>query len=218
MSVWVLVPVKPLNRAKSRLSAVLTSDERATLAETTLRRTLSVVSQLPQAAGTLVISRDGQVLSTARDMGAHTVQESGAPELNNALMRATQVLAGWRADAVLILPADIPLVNVEDLTQMIRLGRSYNSVVIAGDKKHNGTNALFVRPPGLFSYAYGENSFGRHQQLARLAGATVRVYKSERLELDLDTPDDLAVYREYVSHGQYNAKPLLGESQAETDK
>ena len=117
MSVWVLVPVKPLNRAKSRLSEVLTPDERASLAATMLRQTLSVVAQLPQAAGTLVISRDGRVLSTARDMDAHTVQESGTPELNNALMRATQVLAGWRADAVLILPADIPLLDADDLTR-----------------------------------------------------------------------------------------------------
>ena len=68
---------------------------------------------------------------------------------------------------------------------MIRQGRSYNSVVIASDHEKNGTNALFVRPPGLFSYAYGENSFGRHQQLARLSGATVHVYESERLQLDL---------------------------------
>ncbi|MEL6270635.1 MAG: 2-phospho-L-lactate guanylyltransferase, partial [Chloroflexota bacterium] len=170
MSVWVLIPVKPLTRAKSRLSEVLTAEQRTHLAEATLRKTLSVVTQLPQVAGVLVISRDGRVLSLAREMGVHTVQESGAPELNNALMRATQVLAGWRADAVLILPSDMPLINVEDLTQIIRLGQNNNAVVIATDDRQDGTNALFVRPPGMFSYAYGESSFSVHQRLGRLAG------------------------------------------------
>lgn len=209
MSVWVLVPVKPLKRAKSRLVSVLSAEQRVHLAEETLRRTLQVVDQMPQIAGSLVISRDGRVLSMARDLGAHTVQESGAPELNDALMRATQVLSRWRAGAVLVLPADIPLINVDDLTEIIRLGQSVNTVVLATDAQRDGTNVLFVRPPGLFSYAYGENSFDRHQQLARLAGAQVRVYESERLSLDLDTPEDLEQYQDYVRTGKFGAEPLL---------
>jgi 2-phospho-L-lactate guanylyltransferase len=209
MSVWVLVPVKPLTRAKSRLVPVLSAEERAHLAEETLRRTLHVVDQIPQISGSLVISRDGRVLSMARDMGAHTVQESGTPELNNALMRATQVLAQWRAGAVLIIPADVPLINVNDLTEIIRRGQTHSTVVLTPDAERDGTNALFVRPPGLFSYAYGADSFERHKQLARLAGATVHVYESERLSLDLDTPEDLEQYQEYVRTGKFNAEPLF---------
>ncbi len=209
MSVWVLIPVKPLTRAKSRLSPVLTAEQRTELAELTLRRTLDVVAQLPQVAGVLVISRDGRVLSLARGLGAHTIQESGAPELNPALMRATQVLNSWRADAVLILPADIPLVNADDLTNMIRMGNNHNTVVVATDDIRDGTNVLFVRPPGLFPYAYGEASFARHQQLARLAGANVHIYESELLALDLDTPEDLKKYQQFVDEGKYGAEPLL---------
>ena len=216
MSVWVLVPVKPLNRAKSRLSAVLAPEQRAALAEKTLRRTLSVVGSLPQAMGTLVISRDSHALAIAREMGSHTVQESGTPELNKALMRATRVLASWRADSVLILPADIPLVNAEDLTKIVRLGQAKNSVVIASDHQQDGTNVLFVRPPGMFSYAYGDNSFDTHRRLARLAQANLHIYESERLKLDLDTPEDLELYREYVTQGKFGAEPLSDETQAET--
>jgi 2-phospho-L-lactate/phosphoenolpyruvate guanylyltransferase len=209
MSVWVLIPVKPLTRAKSRLSPVLSADERTHLAELMLRRTLHVVTRLPQVAGVLVISRDGRVLSLARGLGAHTIQESGTPELNPALMRATQVLTSWRADAVLILPADIPLVNADDLTNIIRLGSNHTVTVIATDANRDGTNVLFVRPPGLFPYAYGQASFERHQQLARLAGATVHVYDSEVLALDLDTPADLEQYQKYVNEGKYGAETLF---------
>lgn len=209
MSVWVVIPSKPLLHAKSRLSPVLSPEERADLAESMLRRTLKTVMAVPQVAGVLVISRDSYVLSLARDMGAKTVQESGSPELNNALMRATRVLSSWRAGAVLVLPADLPLISAEDVTEIIRRGQRNRSVVIATDQNGDGTNALFVRPPGLFSYAYGPNSYGLHLNLARSVGATVKIYESPRINLDIDTPDDLKHYQYFVDNEEYGATPLI---------
>lgn len=194
MTIWAIIPVKPLSRAKSRLESVLSPEERQQLAETMFRRVLAAVKDTPQVAGTLVISRDPRALALARDMGAHTVQESGAPELNNALMRATQVVAGWRGGAVLILPADLPLITPEDLSGMIEIGQDLQSVVIATDQNEDGTNAMLVRPPGLIAYAYGPGSFQRHMELAREAGAKVKRYYSERLALDIDVPADLEAY------------------------
>src|SRR6187402_632105 len=125
VTIWAIIPVKPLSRAKSRLESVLSPAERQQLAETMFHRVLTAVKETPQVAGTLVISRDPRALALARDMGAHTVQESGAPELNNALMRATQVVAGWRGGAVLILPADLPLITPDDLGGMIEIGQDF---------------------------------------------------------------------------------------------
>ena len=199
MGVWVIIPVKPLNRAKSRLSGVLSPEQRYHLAETMLRHVLCVVNTVPQVEGTLVISRDNKVLSIAREYGARTVQESGTPELNSALMRATQVVARWKGAAVFILPADLPLIAPEDITSMIEMsGRSAQSVVIATDKHDDGTNAMFIRPPGLIRYAYGEGSYARHKQLAEAAGAQVHIYRSERLLLDIDVPADLQSYHALV--------------------
>lgn len=196
MSVWAIVPVKPLSRAKSRLASALSPEERRLLSEQWFRRVLTAIAGAPQVAGTLVISRDTHALAIARDMGAHTVQESGAPELNNALMRATQVVGGWRGAAVLILPADLPLIAPEDVSGMIELGKEANTVVIATDGEGDGTNALMTRPPGIIPYAYGPGSYERHIALAKEAGATVKLFHSERLALDIDVPADLeAFYR-----------------------
>ncbi len=194
MSIWAIIPVKPLTRAKSRLADILSPEERQQLSETLFRRVVAAVTETPQVAGTLVISRDPRALAIARDLGVHTVQESGTPELNNALMRATQVVAGWRGSAVLILPADLPLITPEDLTNLLELGQDAQTVVIATDKREDGTNAMLVRPPGLFPYAYGEGSYRRHVALAQQAGATVKVLHSDRLALDIDMPDDLEQY------------------------
>jgi 2-phospho-L-lactate guanylyltransferase len=198
MSVWAIIPVKPLRVAKSRLSEVLSPEDRQRFAESMLRHVLSVVSNVPQVAGTLVISRDSKALSIAREYGAHTVQESGNPELNVALMRATQVIASWRSAAVLVLPADLPLIAPEDVSGIIALGERTPSIVIATDRNQDGTNALFLRPPGLIPYAYGNGSYQRHVNLGFEAGAIVHEYHSERLVLDIDLPEDIVRYNEII--------------------
>jgi 2-phospho-L-lactate/phosphoenolpyruvate guanylyltransferase len=210
MSVWVIIPVKPLNRAKSRLANVLTPEQRYQLAESMFRHVLKTVKDAPQVTGTLVISRDNKALAIAREYRAYTVQESGAPELNAALMRATQVVAGWKSSALLILPADLPLIAPDDISNMIQMGQYGLTVVLATDQNQDGTNAMLVRPPGLIPYAYGVGSFQRHSQLAKEAGADVKVYQSERLALDIDLPDDLKIYNPLIArNGHESASSLL---------
>ncbi len=196
MSVWAIVPVKPLNRAKSRLADVLSAEQREALATALLVRTVQLLLPLPDVQGVLVISRDSKALALARDLGAQTVQESGTPELNNALLRATQALKLWGGEAALIVPADIPLLSAEDVATVVDLGRFPNTVVLVPDRAELGTNLLLVRPPGIIPYAFGENSFQRHQRYAQEAGATVVVHRSERAALDLDTAYDLKRYME----------------------
>ncbi len=203
MTTWVIIPVKPLRLAKSRLAEVLSSEERQLFAENMLRHVLEVVKSVPQITGTLVISRDNHVLSIAREYGAKTIQESGSPELNTALMRATSVINSWRSDGVLILPADLPFIAAEDITVMLNLAGEGTSVVIATDRNKDGTNALLVRPPGLIEYAYGEGSYQRHTVLARDAGAEVHIYESERLLQDIDLPEDIENYSRMIARGDY---------------
>jgi 2-phospho-L-lactate guanylyltransferase len=191
---WVIIPVKPLRLAKSRLSSVVTPEQRQRFAETMLRHVLQVVQSVPEIKGTLVISRDNRALAISRDYGAKTVQESGSPELNTALMRATQIIQSWNSGAVLILPADLPLIEPHDITEIVRLGESPVSVVLATDGHQDGTNAMFIRPPGLIDYAYGVGSYRRHMDLAYEAGAQVHTYSSPRLQLDIDLPEDIDMF------------------------
>jgi 2-phospho-L-lactate guanylyltransferase len=195
MTAWAIIPLKPLARAKSRLADVLSADERQQLAESLMRHVVMTVKDVPGIAGVLVISRDTKALAMVRDLGAHTVQESGTPELNNALMRATKVITAWRGQAVLVLPADLPLLTTEDVSAILRLGDEPNSVVIATDRNEDGTNALLTRPPGLIPYSYGAGSFQRHLSLAHAAQAQVQVYQSDTISLDIDFPTDLELLR-----------------------
>jgi 2-phospho-L-lactate guanylyltransferase len=194
MRIWAIIPVKPFVRAKSRLADVLPAEQREALAEMMFRRGVEVLKQTRQIAGVLVISRDTKVLAVARDYGVNTVQESGAPELNAALLRASDFVRIRGADGVLVVPSDLPLYTSADIEQIVHLGRYHMTVVVTPDRNDDGTNALMVNPPGLIPFSFGPGSFRRHIELAEKAGATVKVHRSENLSLDLDTPADLELY------------------------
>lgn len=204
MSLWVIIPVKPLNRAKSRLSDVLSPDLRAQFAEMMLRRMLNMLSDVPQIAGTIVISRDSRALSIARDLGAKTVKEGNPSDLNPALTRATEVVRTmWHGTAVLILPADLPFVTGDDITAIAELGKYGSTVVLATDYDKDGTNAMLIRPPGLIPYGYGVESFERHAVAAKLAGAELKIYESDTIALDVDIPSDLEQFNRRLNDNQF---------------
>lgn len=191
MTTWAIVPVKPLRRSKSRLAGVLSDEERARLSEQMLLHTITVLSEAPAIERILVVSRDPKALALAREHGARTVLERGTPELNQALVRATMVARGYGVSAVLILPADLPLIEVEDVERLVSLAGAPPVVVVAPDRHGEGTNALLSAPPGLIEYDFGPQSFTRHQERARLAGARVEICQIESFGLDVDVPEDL---------------------------
>jgi 2-phospho-L-lactate guanylyltransferase len=191
MTLWAIVPVKPLRRGKSRLADVLTHEERTDLNRHLLENTLDTLNGIPEIEHVLVVSRDSEALAMARDLGARTVLENGHSDLNIALARATVVAKTYATRAVLILPVDLPLITVEDVQSMLDKVKDPPVVVVAPDRCHNGTNALLVCPAGLIEYQYGDGSFDRHCELAKEAGARLEVCELPSIALDLDNPEDL---------------------------
>ena len=192
MALWAIVPVKPLRRGKSRLSAVLSDDDRARLNQRLLLRTVDLLKLIPEFDEVLVVSRDPEALALARDHGARSLQEDGTPQLNVALQRATVVAKSYMAESVFILPADLPQITKEDVAAMLEAGRTAPVVVIAPDHHHEGTNALYINPAGLIEYDFGAGSFQRHSQRAQAAGAELKVLELESLARDVDVPEDLS--------------------------
>ena len=191
MTIWAIVPVKPLRRGKSRLAGMLTEEQRTRLNRWLLEHVLSTLNEIPEIEHTLVVSRDPAALALTREMGGRTVLEDGAPQFNTALKRATVVARAHGAHAVLVLPADIPLITAQDIRAILRKGRKPPAVVISPDRRRDGTNGLFVNPAGLIEYGYGPGSFQRHSQRAAEAGVRLAIFESDRVGLDLDLPEDL---------------------------
>lgn len=201
MTLWAIVPVKPLRRGKSRLSGVLSQEERTNLNRHLLVHTIDTLSAIPEIEHVLVISRDPGALALARDHGARTVQENGAPKLNIALTRATIVARNHATRGVLIVPADLPLITPEDVHAMLERSKNPPVVVVAPDRHNRGTNALLVCPAGLIEYDFGPDSFQRHCQQAQEVGAHLEICELPSLALDVDLPEDLAVIEDELDFG-----------------
>ncbi len=199
MTLWAIVPVKPLRRGKSRLAGALDEDERAALNQKMLEHTLRTLVGLRGIAKVLVVSRDPQALSIARGCGAYTVQEEGQPHLNTALTRASAIAQYQASSGVLALPIDLPFLSAEDVQTLIDRAIKPPVVVIAPDRHGKGTNALLTIPAGQIEYAFGEDSFQRHCELARRSGARVEVVELPSLGLDLDNPEDLELVNKLES-------------------
>jgi 2-phospho-L-lactate guanylyltransferase len=191
MTIWAIVPVKPLRRGKSRLSGVLGLEARTALNHYLLSNTLEILSTIPEIEHSLVVSRDPEALTIARDYGARTVQEQGSPQLNIALTRATMVAVSHSVQGVLIVPADLPLLTAEDIHEVIKRAENPPVVVVTPDRHQKGTNALLVSPPGLIQYEFGQNSFQQHCLSAEKAGARLEICTRKSVALDIDLPEDL---------------------------
>jgi 2-phospho-L-lactate guanylyltransferase len=196
MPLWAIVPVKPLRRGKSRLSPVLSEDERTALNQTLLTNTLKILSSVQQIDRIMVVSRDPAALTLARDFGARTVLENGNPELNTALRRASMVAKTHLANEILIIPADLPLISKLEVEAFLKHAGKPPEIIISPDRRRDGTNMLYINPAGLIHFHYGTGSFQKHMAEAGTSGARIEVVESACLGLDLDIPEDLEILQQ----------------------
>ncbi|MBV7337169.1 2-phospho-L-lactate guanylyltransferase [Chloroflexi bacterium TSY] len=208
MKLWILIPVKPFSQSKSRLAQVLNPNERAEISRKLLEHVLTVAKSSLLHTEIVVISRGESVLAFADALGALPLREQPFQDdiifekkagphdpLNHALSQARDYAMEHGADAILVLPADLPFISLEALNTLIKQGsgsaKNKSSIVIA-PSKDNGTNALFLSPPDVIDFAFGKDSFHSHRVKAVNSGILCVVHQSLDFSFDLDLPADLA--------------------------
>ena len=162
-------------------------------------RTLDRLAQVDRIAGTIVISRDLTILELARQRSKVIALAEAESGLNPAITQGAQWACAHgarRRRRLLIVPVDLPLITTADLDAMLDLATEPRCLVIAPDRHNDGTNLMLVRPPDAIQFAYGSASFNAHRAQAVERGLHVHIYRSPTSGLDLDVPDDLALYNE----------------------
>lgn len=192
LRVTALIPVKALQRGKSRLSDQLDLANRIQLTHDSLRRVVHVLHSVPRVERIVVISRDEQVAEWARDWHAVHLREQHLG-LNAALREARAQFA--HAQAILVVPSDLAAVSAVDISAMVAAAANDRPcVVIAPDRHGQGTNALLLRPPNVIDFDFGAGSAQRHAARARDRDVEPIWYRSDSISLDLDSPEDLDLY------------------------
>ena len=200
VSIWAVIPAKSPRLAKSRLATALSPDERADLARHLLIGAVAAARACARLAGVVVVSPDPALRRLAGEMGALAQPDPPSSPLNplNAAIAAGRECAIARgAGAILVLPADLPLLSAQAIASAIDQAGDA-AVAVAPDWGSTGTNALLLRPPRVIHPAFGVDSYARHRAAAHARGVSIATITHPAISRDLDTPADLALLREYL--------------------
>ncbi|WBB70486.1 2-phospho-L-lactate guanylyltransferase [Micromonospora sp. WMMD812] len=182
----VVVPVKPLAAAKSRLRGALPGVPHEELALALAADTVRAVLACPAVAGVVVVTDDTRVGAVAREAGARVLPDLPDAGLNAAFRHgASAAPGGWVAG----LTADLPALRPAELAAALRAAQDGPPVRrFVADAPGDGT-VLLAAPPGVPL----DPRFGVGSAAAHLAsGALPLVGDWPSLRRDVDTADDLA--------------------------
>jgi 2-phospho-L-lactate guanylyltransferase len=196
----VVVPVKELSAAKSRLSAVLNSKARKEAALALAKHVICIARQAIDLV--IVVTPDQEVAEVARSLGAYAsieppelaLADRRSDRLNLALLQGCERAEALGAREVLILAADLPLLEVADvIAAFIRPG--IHGISLSPSADGSGTNALALPLPPPIDLSFGPNSAQAHAEQSLTQGIALRVIRRPGIAFDLDTPEDLQRYR-----------------------
>jgi 2-phospho-L-lactate guanylyltransferase len=194
MRTAAVLPVKSFGRAKQRLGAAVGQPDRGELAAAMLGDVLEALRATGGLAELLVVTGEPRAAAVARAAGAHVVDDPVESGQSDAAARGVRAAIERGAHRALLVPGDCPALDPGEVGRLLG-GFPDAGLVIVPDRHGSGTNALLVAPPGAVEPAFGPGSFARHAALGAAAGVAVRVAQAPSLELDVDTPGDLAALR-----------------------
>lgn len=221
---WAAVPFKGPTGSKRRLAPLLSPGERAALSRAMLVDVLDALLSVaaiervvlltpvgggiesggaatidPRAVGLADAAGSARVRILADD--PPTSNGTEVDRLNDTLRQAQRAAVDGGATQLLIVPADLPLVQAADVEALL-VASPAAGIVVAPDRAADGTNALLLSPPDAMTPAFGVASFERHLARARAAGLRRAIVERAGLALDLDTPADVAALLAQTERGR----------------
>jgi 2-phospho-L-lactate guanylyltransferase len=190
---WAVIPVKPFELGKSRLVGMLDVGERTALCKRLFDHVFDALVGALGVDRVAVVTSDAGLAAAIDNRGAHGIVS--ADDLNAALGYACRIVAARGAQAVMVLPSDLPFVSKDDIAALGSALPPAPGVVVAPDASGQATNALVLSPPDPDFFRFGPSSFAAHMEAARERGATSAIVRRPGLAFDLDTPED---YRTFV--------------------
>lgn len=193
MGVGLIVAVKRLGAAKSRLSALFGPDEREGVVLAMLLDTLTAARAVPAVESITVVTPDPAVSAAVRDLGAAVIADptpAGHPDpLNNAILAACAQV-GTGTPNIAVLQGDLPALKGAELSGALASAALHARSFVA-DRQGSGTAALFAFGVPI-DPRFGSDSARRHRD----SGAVELVGEWPGLRCDIDTPEDLAEARQ----------------------
>lgn len=183
---WALLALKALPEGKSRLAGVLSRSAREQLIRAMLAAVIDALGAARELAGIAVVTPQADALPA----GVLALPDPGAG-LNQALASGAGRLEAHGARELLVLHADLPLLDGDEIDTFITASR-HTGLGLAPDRRGHGTNALFLALPSAFRFRFGAASLQQHLLEARLHGLRASIAQLPGFAFDVDEPADLA--------------------------
>src|ERR1700758_175017 len=166
--VALIIAVKRLAAAKSRLAPVFSAATRERVVLAMLLDTITAAAKVPALSAITVVTPDDVAGEAARQLGAGVLTDptpEGHPDpLNNAIAAAEASLKGSPTPPVnvVVLQGDLPALQPQELAQAITAARPHRRSFVA-DRQGSGTVALLAFG-AVLNPAFGVNSAQRHRR------------------------------------------------------
>ena len=183
----VVIPVKLLALAKTRLSGLADADRKA-MALAMAADTVTAAVACSPVAGVIVVSDDPDVRHEAEAAGATVIADLPGAGLNEALAAgAEHATAAWSGRGLAAMTADLPALSAAELAKALTVASGVNQAFVA-DAAGSGTTLYTAMPGAPFRPRFGPRSRLRHRE----AGAVeLDLPDIPGLRRDVDTLADL---------------------------
>ncbi|MEU2749551.1 2-phospho-L-lactate guanylyltransferase [Streptomyces collinus] len=186
---WTLVvPLKPLAQAKSRLADTADDGLRPDLALAFAQDTVAAALACPEVGDVAVVTDDARAGRELAALGAAIIPDEPGGGLNAALAHATRVVRSARpARAVAALNADLPALRPAELSRVLEAAAEFPRAFLP-DAAAIGTTLLAAAAGRELRPAFGADSRARH----RASGAVeLPLAAVDSVRQDVDTGVDL---------------------------
>jgi 2-phospho-L-lactate/phosphoenolpyruvate guanylyltransferase len=185
----ILVPIKFLAHAKQRLSSILIAEERFALAQAMCEDVLQTLARWSSRPAVAVVTSDSFARVLASGFNFEVIPDDNSGE-TTAIEMATALCGARGTKSTLVIPADIPLIDISELQKIVDSAPADGAVLVP-DAAGRGTNAAWRSPGDLFPLRFGNDSFLPHLAAAKSTGRPCVVLELPGIARDVDRPEDL---------------------------
>ena len=183
------IPIKNLEDPMSRLSEVLTKDERVNIQKELIH---NIVKSFKNNDHEIYLISTNKELEILADILNVKIFKSNSAGLNNEVIEFSKLFSNY--DGWIICHADLPYLT-KHFANIISTEVNENEIIIA-KSKDNGT-PLIAGTVNLNKFLFGKNSFNKHIEYLREKKYVYKQIFSTEFTFELDDADD---YKKFIQN------------------
>ena len=185
---WAIIPINSFKKTMTRLSEVLSTNQRIKLTKLLTEQIIDHLLEIPKIEKIVLLTNETEWAKSFNEEKIILKANQDRLSLKENINLTSDWLWEQGVKQMLYLSIDLPLASKDDVMDLINQHRNGLTLVIAN--KDGGTNALILDMPRSFPFQFGENSLEKHLLEAKNSGVDAQVIQIDGLSFDLDDIDD----------------------------